>query len=458
MSFRFYLALIISLVLTSCTAITRQIQQSGNSYGTNYPAAHSIIPDLDKKPPVTDLSHYKSVHDRPRHLQNVAIAVAASGGAYRAANFTIGVLMGLENMRIANAHTNLLEQVDYFSSVSGGGIGVGYYLTQLHNHYENYHFNSKAPAFSLNKNIASILARDASVVNPLRQDLTGYLFFGERRGLDLERKLNATVLATTNGGLTLGDIYVPKGSARPVRLPYWALNATIFQNAAVLPFSPDVLAKYRVTEFYHNNENFKLSGNYTDPTYAYDVPVAVGLTASASVPFAIPMTTLVSEGCQEQCYLQLMDGGLADNLGIYTALAFLLQDKSKIKVLIIIDATKTTAEPYSKFMVPPEKVPMFWRILTISTDANRERIKPSIHVVTRDLLCSDGAENVLVVYLDLTQHIVAQNISTQLSMTAADQKLLLKIGQELVMRNPILKKLVAELSARQVKAGQCKIN
>ena len=201
------------LMITSCSYITRKLQHVESTSINSYPAARALNPEL-KKPLIVSLAQYKSVHTRHHKDNHLAIALAASGGGYRAANFTLGILLGLEKTHSQRLNSNLLEQVDYYSSVSGGGFGVGYYLTQLHNYLIK---NGSIASFSLNENVHNMLRYNT---NPLRQDLTGYLFFGEDRGLELEKRLNETLLATPDGGLLLGDIFVPNGSCSPTILDY----------------------------------------------------------------------------------------------------------------------------------------------------------------------------------------------------------------------------------------------
>ncbi len=329
---------------------------------------------------------------------------------------------------------------------------MGYYLTQLHNYILTH---GSATGFSLNNTVNHMLASSLAVDNPLRTDLTPYLFFGHQRGLLIEDKLNDTLLATPQGGLLLGNIFVPAGSSQPVQLPYWAINTTIYQNAAIFPFTPDVLKKYQVTGFFHDNNLYRGTNDEID---LYHVPVSIGLTASASVPFAIPATTLVSDGCenQKECYLQLLDGGLADNLGIYTALEFLLQDKSKIKILIVVDAYKGSATPYSQSMNPPEKIPLLWRVVTASMDSNHEHLTSNVNDIAHDVLCRGGASHVIVVYLDIKNYPVAQSIGTQLNVSLENQMTLLDIGEQLVVQDKTLTAFLRQLDQQQLTMGQCK--
>ena len=84
--------------------------------------------------PTVDLKEYANVQSRPGQRSDVAVAVAISGGGMRAANFAAGVLKALEATEVRGAgggKSNLLREVDYFSTVSGGGLAAGSYITHL---------------------------------------------------------------------------------------------------------------------------------------------------------------------------------------------------------------------------------------------------------------------------------------------------------------------------------------
>jgi hypothetical protein len=378
--------------------------------------------------------------------------VAASGGGYRAANLTAGVLMGLEQVTDPHLKGNLLEEVDYFSTVSGGGLGVGYYLASLYNYLQEYGNSPFNPEFSFANTIRSMPTK-----NPLDQDYSSDIFSSKNSGEITEDDLSSALLKKNNGGtLTLGDIFVPaSGSPADVKLPYWVTNATIYQNAAIFPFTPDVLAKYKVRTYPYQLATHTISGDIHDDRYAYDVPAVVGLTASASYPFALPPVTLGSTDCHNgPCFLQLMDGGLADNLGVYTALNLLSQDPGKIKILIVIDAYKGELQPFSKQQLPPSGTTQFWRILTMSSDAARQNMKQNINAMARDELCRRGTSNVLVIYLDLANYQKARNVGTSLTITADQQKELLSVGQDLVLNNNQFAMLRSFLDGN-MSIGQC---
>lgn len=441
-------------LLSSCTALSEEASEALTSHlqsenrDSNYPSAPTSQPQLASSPPTVDLSYYKPVNTRPFQRSDIAIAVAASGGGYRAANLTAGVLMGLEQVTDPHLQGNLLQAVDYFSTVSGGGFGVGYYIASLEDFMETHDVNGPfAPQFSFTNTMNSL-----PDVNPLDKDYSGQLFFGADRGQLIEEKFANSILKTSHGTLTLGDIFVPQNSPQNPHLPYWVTNSTIYQNAALLPFTPDVLAKYGINTYKYDDKTTVIQ-NYND------IPVAVGMTASASFPFALTPTTLGSSNCTSgsECYLHLLDGGIADNLGVYTALNLLHQDPAKIKVLIIIDAYAGHSQPFSEDADAPDGSTLFWRIMGMGTDAFRQMIKPNIKNLARAELCRGNTRNVLVIYLDLGNYAKAKAISTGLFLTPEQQKLLLGVGQSLVQDNNQFNQLLKPLLDGNMAIGQCRI-
>jgi hypothetical protein len=441
-------------LLSSCTAISEQASEmltshlQSESKNSDYPSATTSQPILTKAPPTIDLSYYKSIHTRPFQRPDIAIAVAASGGGYRAANLTAGVLMGLEQVTDPHLQGNLLQEVDYFSTVSGGGFGVGYYIASLEDFMETHNVNGPfAPQFSFTNTMNNL-----PDINPLDKDYSGQLFFGANRGQMIEDAFANSILKTSHGTLTLGNIFIPQNSTQQPRLPYWVTNSTIYQNAALLPFTPDVLAKYGINTYrYENKTNIIQDYN--------NIPVAVGMTASASFPFALTPTTLGSNQCagSSECYLQLLDGGIADNLGVYTALNLLGQDPAKTKILIIIDAYAGHSQPFSQDADAPSGTTLFWRMMGMGTDAFHQMVKPNIKSLARVELCRGNTRNVLVIYLDLGDYAQAKAISTGLFLTPEQQKLLLGVGQSLVQNNPQFKQLLKPLLDGNMTVGQCRI-
>lgn len=360
----FRLTLASVICLSGCATRT-----SRSTLGTRWPSSE----------PTVNLSEYASVQSRPGQRSDVAVAVAISGGGMRAANFAAGVLKALEATEVRGVggqKSNLLREVDYFSTVSGGGLAAGSYITHLKEYQRLNPDDVAGRRFSFaaggekasaeGRNWRSSLAKNyqSSMVGALLNPMM--LLGGKNRGDVLEGRLDEYVLGRHEGrSLKLGDIFAPRGGKPTV--PYWVANGTVYENGAIFPFTPDVLSKYQITGYTHRLSSCELK------TPA-DMPLSLGMKTSASFPVAIPPTTMRSNRDPQNPLLHLMDGGVADNLGIITAIRMLNQDKAPRKVLIIIDAYNGSAEPFSKTGIQPGMVLSALRTTSISLDSSHQRV------------------------------------------------------------------------------------
>ncbi len=407
--------------------------------------------DIPFQTPVFKIDDYKSPEFRnPKQKTNVSVAVAISGGGHRAGNFGIGVLRELEAISCNGKTINILNELDYFSTVSGGGIAAGVYISTLYDYIdsgeEDYSFNK------IIKNNRQDLRRNIEV---------GYhhiLFAGlldprslwnNDRGDFLERAFDKKILGSNKRGrsLTLGDVFLPTDSDKPL-LPMWITNSTVYENGSIFPFLPMTLKKYKITKYTHHLKKYDIDEKYET------LPLAVGIKASASFPVAVPATTLESEYDGNNLFLHLFDGGLADNLGVYSALQMLSQTGENEKVLIIIDAYTGQPEPFSK----QEGSPAFWQIWLrstgISLDAWRIRHRHSI-----EQLSSSGVFNgkkVRVIYLSfdnleksLKEKI--KDIGTNFNITEEQQDTLFKAAKKVVEDNQdsIVRAIIGESCPNQ---------
>lgn len=360
---RLVLASTIALSLSACATRTER-----STLGVSWPMTE----------PTVNLAEYESVQRRPGQRGDVAVAVAISGGGMRAANFAAGVLKALEQTEVRGSggrRSNLLREVDYFSTVSGGGLAAGSYITHL-KEYQRHHPNDVSgrgfsfaaggeQASAEGRNWRSSLAKNYQ--SSMLRSLFNPLMLGDKnRGDVLEHRLDEHVLGRHGShSLTLGDVFVKRGTT-PL-LPYWVTNGTVYENGAIFPFTPDVLRKYQITGYKHRMASCKLER-------AEDMPLAVGLKTSASFPAAIPPTTMKSDRDPNNPQIHLMDGGVADNLGVITAIRLLNQDRAKKKVLIIIDAYNGLVEPFSKNGIRPGMFLSALRTTSISLDSAHQRV------------------------------------------------------------------------------------
>jgi NTE family protein len=246
----------------------------------------------------------------PLRERPIVAAVAFSGGGARAAAFGLGVLAELKATRfeIDGSETTLLDEVDLVSGVSGGSILAGYYAA-----FGDEVFTRFKDDFLL-VNFQNALLRQAAAPSTLYRLTSPW--WG--RGNVLQERLDAVFRNVTYGQLR---------TRRP--WPRLLVTATDLTTGAPFEFTP---------------EQFALICSDLD-----SVPLSFAVAASSSVPLLLsPMTLRNHAGScarpeQEQLpdnadrnlsarmrhliaqsysdaaarpYLHLVDGGLADNLGV----------------------------------------------------------------------------------------------------------------------------------------------
>lgn len=438
-----------SLLLCQCSGITESFANLGTK--PRYKSSRTIDRSLLLAPPRVDLGQYQSVHRRPKQRSDVAVALAASGGGYRAANLTAGVLIGLESLELAGLEYNLLQEVDYFSTVSGGGFPISLYLN-----YEKHRQlakDSKTPLLSFKW---ALEHEPYSLKKRLRENLSNPLFQGYRSGIELEQLLykNFAVIGDTPT-LTLGDMFIRvDNAAQQPQLPMWITNATILQSRQLFQFTPDVLNAYHITRYIHNLMIEDIEPARSEQVYGAEIPAAVGMVASATFPYAIAGTTLWSDGCKNDCFLQLFDGGLVDNLGLFTVLELLRQDPAKKKVLIIVDAFQGNQEPFSESRLPPRRLSLLQNLLLTSAESLQRNVKSAIPLISKTLLCEAGAEQVVIAYLDLSQYEQIEQVSAGLWITEDSQNQLIKAGKHMVQNSEALSKVLPKM-LHDVQVAHC---
>ncbi|MHC4068872.1 MAG: patatin-like phospholipase family protein [Planctomycetota bacterium] len=343
-----------------------------------------------------DLEPYKSVQTRQTTQNpNLALALAVSGGGLRAANLTAGVMLGLEKItKDGSPNKNVLNEVDYFSTVSGGGFAVATYISTLHDHlsfggsYNDYSFNhvfyppscpnlppTQCPYTQVPPSdqtydpcikwhlqqfyhkIAKMVLTDilpweklglsdrgSRLEQAIDDDLLGYKW-------RLKKFESLNCATPQKASLTLGDIFVPRDEQTDVKLPYWLTNATVYENGTIFTFTPEHFQLYDICSYEHRFNIHKYDPNKQDYTdFAAGIPLSLGARASSTFPIFMPPTLLRSEMDPHNPYLYLLDGGVADNLGITTAIRLLENEPYENvthKTLIVIDAFNGTFASFS---------------------------------------------------------------------------------------------------------------
>ncbi len=373
----------------------------------------------------------------------VAFAVAISGGGERAANFGVGVLLGLESLSLPprdGKPRNALGEVDYLSTVSGGGfVGATYVVSRLDFLNRNgapgdYSLRAvlgaKAPADDacddartpesvagqrfdpcLRHFLEHDYQRDIErCYNPLNWKCWAKL---PRSDVDRTNVLEASFDALLLGGnwrcasqpdqcagngqlsVKLKDLFEPATSPGPARVPYWVANATTYEDANIFPFTPDHLKRYQVLSYTHRLKTVafppQASRGAGYEGWISEIPVALAVTASGNFPAALPATTFGSDLDPANPYLHLLDGGLADNLGVVTAVRLLKQDRGADKqpirrrVLVVVDAFPDALGPYSRERKAPSAGNAINRTTTVALDAWHARYRELVQAMALGL-------------------------------------------------------------------------
>jgi NTE family protein len=250
----------------------------------------------------------------PGNSQNLLLYLTFSGGGTRAAAFSYGVLEELRKTEVTidGNRRRLLDEVDWISSVSGGSFTAGYYGLFGDRIFED--FESKF----LKKNIQGALAAGI-FLNPINWFRLSSAYF-DRSDLAAEYYDKHVF----EGG-TFGDITARKG-------PMIMMNATDMTHGLRIGFNQDAF-----DIICSDLSNF---------------PVARAAAASSAVPMLLTPITVrnyagtcdfkvperfeemlksrtISErqfylannvsvylNSQKKAYIHLLDGGVADNLGL----------------------------------------------------------------------------------------------------------------------------------------------
>lgn len=383
------------------------------------------------------LDMIKPAQERQGQDKRLLVAIAISGGGERAANFGIGALIGLEDIALNNPQgKKVLAQVDMFSTVSGGGFAAAIYISSLFDFINNggspedYSLvnvlagfcsqNSDDPETCMEKEKRCCTKNATSLCPETRfdpcahrqlergyeDDIAGFLnpfiptswrvWFGnlDRTNL-LEKAIDDDLLAAKwrskkagsdnidGYSLRLRDVFVPINSDdNKVHLPHWIANAAAFENGAIFPFTPQHLRIHQIVEYTHQLDKIEFDSKMSLDSreydeFIFDMPLSLSVTASGNFPVALPATTLRSRFDPNNPYLQLLDGGLADNLGVMSAIRFLQQnDATDVKkLLIVVDAYKGSLGPFSEKEGAPKWSKTASRTTNVSLDSWRGRYR-----------------------------------------------------------------------------------
>ncbi|MCW3123109.1 MAG: hypothetical protein JWQ38_2601 [Flavipsychrobacter sp.] len=229
-----------------------------------------------------------------------AIALAFSGGGFRAASFSLGSLCYLNSLKIkkngSEEEQPLLEKVTYISSASGGTITNAMYA--LHK-AKGHDFDTFYKAIYKSLDGDDILNVAIDFLNDKRA-WNEYYSYKSRNIINAFAKSYDTELLFN--GATIGDLAKPEF---PSHLEEVCFNSTEFFTG--LPFRQQVKMQHWAGEedarFYFGNENVHLDGDVVNKLKLADVLAASSCFPGGYEPLELP---------RDFCYLNYTDDNEPD--------------------------------------------------------------------------------------------------------------------------------------------------
>lgn len=311
--------------------------------------------------------------DRPDPADELFVCLSFSGGGTRAAAFAFGALLRLKNLDIGRGRS-LLDEVDCIAGISGGAFTAAYYGLFGPAAFERF------PARFLDRNIERELTWAA--LNPLNLGRLASPYFSR---IDLAAELyDATVFE-----------HATFDALASRRRPFILLHATNMANGAPFEFTQDEfdflgsdLAGFPVARAAAASSAFPF---LLSPVSLRSYPAPRGFVVPPDVSRALearevnPARYLWARhrldlmAGRDETWLHLLDGGLADNIGLRSILR--AYDRSSgfigrrvnaghIKRLVVIAVNARTDAPQrlSRQERSPGLVDVFMKTATVSME------------------------------------------------------------------------------------------
>ncbi len=268
--------LLLSLTLAGCTSVN--VALNNPKVPLENRIANQTRAGVSAPVPIPVMGTKKMVGPATEAVQTDAdgwfVGLSLSGGGSRSANFSAACMFQLERL-------GLLRHVDYVSSVSGGSLTAAYYCLSDPGNWNPAELQQRLTHPFASNLIAQALAP---------WNLFAFTFTDWDRS-DLLAGIFREYLFSRDGrALTFADL-------RPDR-PRLLINATDLQSGRRFVFSNETF----------NELNSDL-GKY---------PIAYAVAASSAVPVVLHPVTLRDHSTIFHEYRHLIDGGIADNLGVQT--------------------------------------------------------------------------------------------------------------------------------------------
>lgn len=440
--------------------------------------------------PLVDCCNKEDVYSldrltQPAGADETFIVLALSGGGTRAAALSYGVLKKLYEVEIPKTDKTVLDEVDVISTVSGGSFTGAYYAL-----FGKHIFDDFKDKF-LNRNIEEELAW--SIFNPYNAVRLLSPYFSRN---DLAAELyNRTIFDEK----TYGDL------AKQGQRPFLIINATNL---------------YTGSRFEFTSEQFRYLGS---DILSY--PVARAVAASSAFPYLLTPITLENYPLQQKdpckCekitgenksaldpdtfrsnkpryyasyyntlyqdnekhpYVHLMDGGLADNLGLRAIDdSFVRGDirkrisKSTIQriAVIVVNAKTAKKEDFDQSKSPPGLVTIGVKTATIPMDNYTSETIEEFRKLLTDRIETELRERskggslaggkMKLYFIDLGFENLADpkdrdyflNLPTSFCLKPDQIENLIKVGGQLLMQHPKFRDFICEFYDNPAEKDAC---
>jgi len=328
--------------------------------------------------PKVETSSYKSPQERNEQDSTNAIGISISSGGSRAQYFGTGVLIGLDEIKKNNR--SFLDEIDYFSTVSGGGFAVGYYLTLIKNDILiNRSFFDFWKSDDRKIILEESLKRDVTAASVLK--LSRYERNKMRKSYPdmIETELLQTgksYYGNKINRLYLSDFFIPSTSSEKITMPMFVANGTIYNNGERLPFMPHIVEDLEISASMLPNESFTINKGY-------GLPLSYAITGSAAFPGVLPMLKFSIKG-QADSVVRVIDGATVDVLGYTTLFELMHCDKldNKNKKLLLVDCGGLGKELQKQDKRRVRIIPLLKKSLLFAVEINSFYAEENIKLLT----------------------------------------------------------------------------
>lgn len=267
------------------------------------------------------------------------IALALSGGGYRATLFHLGAFWRLNEL-------GYLPKLSHITSVSGGSIASGV----LGHRWNQLEFNEQGIATNFTKTIAAPIQSFCKKTIDVPSVLGGWLSIVKRPS----ELVSASYRKHLFGNTTLQDL--PSDGEGP-RFIYYATN---LQTGASFRFSKPYMGGYHIGRIF--NPTVKLADVVAASSAFPPVLTPLMLKTNPSDWKEDPGSDLFhKEALRKQLYLS--DGGVYDNLGLEAA--------SKFETVLVSDAGAPFSVKKKPWLLKFSQVKKTLRVLDITVEQTR---------------------------------------------------------------------------------------